>query len=771
MSAPLPIAPLREPILAALDRGPVVITSPTGSGKSTEVPRWLRARGPVVVVEPRRVACRGVAARVAELEGTELGSAVGYVVRDDVCATGDTAITFVTPGVALRWLQSGRLDRAATVLLDEFHERSMDLDLLLALLLRSDSPSLGLLSATLDGDRVAEHIGGEHLRGEGRAFPVDLRWLPGRTVLPDVRGLPERVRAALDLTSDREGDVLVFLPGKREIGLVHDALRSRAEEILPLHGGLTLAQQSRVFRQGGRRRVILATNVAETSVTLPGIEVVIDSGLVRRTRYHRGRATLTLLPIARDSAEQRRGRAGRVRPGVCVRLWAERAPLDPRTPPELHRESLVPLVLAAAACGHADLDLPFLDRPTDHAVADANDLLRGLGALDGDGITERGRALFTLPVDAHLGRLLQEARRTGAIHDAIDLVAALQVPRSLFRGRPDDPDDDLRDAGCDAVALIRALREGEPDRHQLDPHALRDARTGAARLRRLLDVPDQHVILDRRRLVDTVLAAWPGCAHVARRRRRDVAWSAGSTEQRLGRESAIDADKVDFILALDERTLGHGRDQDRIITAAMPVDKQVLLEAGLGEPRVAEAVLDSDRVVTHTEICLAGTVLTTREEVPRGPLARDALARLFLAGAWFPESLAECRDRLDRLALHARLEETEPPPELDAFVRERIATLGVESGDDVALLTGDDLLPDDLPAHVREQLDKDWPRHLDLGDARYHLLWRPRRRTLVLEKIGGRRRDPPPLRHLPGPISWRVVLRDHRGDTVLRERR
>jgi len=773
VSAPLPIDPLHDPVLHALERGPVVITAPTGSGKSTAVPRWVTARGPVVVVEPRRVACRGVASRVAELEGCELGTDVGYVVRDDVRASRHTRITFVTPGVALRWLQSGRLDQAATVLLDEFHERSLDLDLLLALLLARGAPRLGLLSATLDGDRVAEHLGGVHLRGEGRAFPVDVRWHAGRTVLPDVRGLPGRVRQALDQTADRPGDVLVFLPGKREIRLVEEALRGRPEEILPLHGGLTLAQQSRVFRSGGRQRVILSTNVAETSITLPGIEVVLDSGLVRRTRYHRGHATLTLLPVAQDSAEQRRGRAGRVRPGVCVRLWAQRAPLDPRTPPELHRESLVPLLLAAAACGHAALDLPFLDAPTEHAVADARELLHGLGALDADGITDRGRALFRMPVDAHLGRLLQEARRTGALQDAIDLVAALQVPRSLFRrDRPSDPDDDLREPGCDALALIRAVRHGEPGRHKLDAHALRDARTGASRLRRLLDVADRPLRdVDRPRLVRTVLDAWPGCAHVARRRRREVAWSAGSTEQRLGRDTAVDADKVDFILALDERTLGHGRTQDRIITAAMPVDKQVLIEAGLGDARVGQAQLDGDRIISRTELTLAGTVLTTREEVPHGELARQALARLFLEGAWQPDALLEARDRLDRLALHARLEGQEPPPQLDAFVRQRIHELGVETGEDLALLSGSDLLPDALPDYVREQLDKDWPRHLDLGDARYHLLWRPRRRTLVLEKIGGRRRDPPPLRHLPGPSSWRVILRDHRGDTVLRERR
>jgi ATP-dependent helicase HrpB len=517
----LPIDPLHDAVMAAFDAGPAVITAPTGSGKSTAVPRWVRARGPAVVVEPRRVACRGVAARVAELEGTPLGEGVGYVVRDDIRARRDTPLVFVTPGVALRWLADGRLDRAATVLLDEFHERSLDLDLLLALLHRRGRPRLGLLSATLDGDRVAAHLGGTHLVGEGRAFPVDVAYIPGQTVLPDPRGLEDRVRAALERAVDRPGDVLVFLPGKGEIARLLDALGDRPEEVLPLHGGLTLDQQARVFRPGSRRRILLATNVAETSVTLPDIEVVVDGGLVRRTRYRKGRASLTLLPIARDSAEQRRGRAGRVRPGLCLRLWAERAPLAPRTPPEIHRESLVPLLLAAAACGHPGLDLPFLDPPRDHAIADAREVLEGLGAWSEDGLTDRGRALFQLPVDAHLGRLLQEARRTGALQDAVDLVAALQVPRSLFRrDRPDDPADDLREPGCDGVALVRAVREGEPRRHRLDRFALREARAGAARLRRLLELPEGGGPVDRDRLLRTVLAAWPGAAHVARRRKQ-----------------------------------------------------------------------------------------------------------------------------------------------------------------------------------------------------------------------------------------------------------
>ncbi|HJL16845.1 MAG TPA: helicase-related protein, partial [Sandaracinaceae bacterium LLY-WYZ-13_1] len=308
MSEPaLPIDALRDEVLAAVDEAPLVLAAPTGSGKSTQVPRWLRGR--VVVVEPRRVACRSLAQRVAELEGARLGGPVGYRVRDDVRASGETRVLFVTPGVALR--DPSALERADAVVLDEFHERRLDVDLLFGLL-AARRRGLVVMSATLDGERVAKHLGGRFLEGEGRLHPVDVCYLGRGAQLPTPKDLVPRVSAAVDRAGDDAGDVLVFLPGRAEIAACADALRRRAGlRVLELHGGLSLKDQSRVFAPTDRRKVVLATNVAETSVTIPGIGVVIDAGLVRRTRYHRGRGFLTLSPVALDSAEQRAGRAGR----------------------------------------------------------------------------------------------------------------------------------------------------------------------------------------------------------------------------------------------------------------------------------------------------------------------------------------------------------------------------------------------------------------------------------------------------------------------------
>ncbi|TNF24256.1 MAG: ATP-dependent RNA helicase, partial [Deltaproteobacteria bacterium] len=366
----LPIDALRQAFDAALRAGPVVVTAPTGSGKSTRVPSWCP--GPVLVVEPRRVACRSLARRVAELEGTSVGAEVGYHVRDDRRASDATRILFATPGVVLRWLAGGAALPFATVILDELHERSLDVDLLLALLLSRRPAQLVAMSATLDAERVAAHLGGTLLRGDGRLFPVAVSYLGEPAALPTSEGLADRVADAVARAEQDPGDVLVFLPGKAEIARVADRLERRCpHEVLQLHGALPAEVQDRAFSPGPRRRVILATNVAETSLTLPRIGVVIDAGLVRRTRYHHGRGVLTLTAIAGDSADQRTGRAGRLGPGVCYRLWGRAGRLEPVTPPEIARESLVPLVLGAAACG-ADVDaLAFLDPPAGHAVAQA----------------------------------------------------------------------------------------------------------------------------------------------------------------------------------------------------------------------------------------------------------------------------------------------------------------------------------------------------------------------------------------------------------------
>ena len=797
----LPIDVLKEDVRHALEAGPVVLTSPTGSGKSTQVPRWCSGR--VVVVEPRRVACRSLAERVASLEGTQLGEDVGYHVRDDRCASDATRILFATPGIVLQDFR--RITRTAdTVVLDELHERRLDVDLLLALLqgryAQGNGPRLIAMSATLDGDRVAAHLRGTHLHVDVRTHPIDVRHHAARGVLPTREDLGARVVDALRSVRDDPGDVLVFLPGKGEIAEAADAIGTcpelRGLRVVPLHGGLSLSAQRRAFERGEARTVVLATNVAETSLTLPGIGVVIDAGLVRRTRYHRGRGFLTLAPIAEDAADQRAGRAGRTGPGVCVRMWARSAKLDTTTPPEMHRESLVPLVLAAAGCGADARTLPFLDEPKAHALEAAFDELTELGALDAEGtLTDEGRAMSGLPLDAPLARFLIQATRDGTTGDAIDVVAALMVGRPLFVGPVAHAEDDLRERGCDATAFVRALREGDPARHGLDRRSLEEARANATRLRRALDVRHDArspASFDRRALARTAIRADPRVVHVRRTRGKRVAWSNGGTELELGRETALaraettraqersDARPVETAIVLDSRAIGLGARNTRVlITCAMPVDVATLVDLGVGRERVAQVRREDGRIIATLERVYAKKVLAERDAEPTGALARDAIATLFLRGSIFKRVLPEARERLASRALAARLGGTrfgdehglprsEPPPALDAWVRDRLEELGVERGEDLALLSPEDLLPDPLPFEVRHVVDAHFPRQVDLGDARYAVDYDLEKRQAVLRIVHGRRDKPPPLSFLPSFPGFRICVEAGRTLHVLR---
>ena len=780
----LPIESLRARFLDEIKAQAVVLSSPTGSGKSTQVPRWCAGEGKVLVIEPRRVACRSLAQRVAHLEGCALGKDVGYHVRDERKATGSTRVLFATPGVVLRIFE--RIDRFRTVIVDEFHERGLEVDLLLALLVQRIRQGrfkgrLVVMSATLDGERIAEHVAGIHLQAEGRTFPVTVEYLPGRALLPEVQGLEDRLRTAVDAAREHPGDMLVFLPGKGEIAACAKALASRRDlELMPLHGGLTLSEQSRVFEPAQKRRVILATNVAETSLTVPGVGVVIDSGLVRQTRYVRDRGFLTLVPVAMDSADQRTGRAGRTAAGVSYRLWSEAAQLESQTPPEIHRESLVPLLLAASAQGEDCEALPFADPPKQHAVETARQELEALGALEPNGgITDRGRRLFGLPLDADLGRWLveaeeREAEHPGLLADMVDLVAALSVDRAIVDPpSEDDLEDDPR-AACDAVASIQALRGGL--RNRVRRHALDEAKAARRRLRQAFDVGGQERELDvpRRRLADCLLAADRRLAHIARRRGKRMAWSNGGTEIDLGRDCGVArSEDTDAILVLSTVALGLGkRDSRVVVTRAMPVPTAWLVEAGLGRERLQRLDIDDGVVVAKIERTYAKKVLARSQEVPEGTLAREAIASLFLEGRLFRSTMLQSRENLEATAvarrLAARLDdvpywlqevvgEPEPPP-FEDWIKERLLELGVTRGDDLPLLSPDDLLFPALSLMLREELDRTYPRRLKIEGVTYRVEYQLEQSLVVLKVEQGKPQKPPDAFYLPRFPGFRVQV-------------
>ena len=448
--SPLPIDQELPRIAAALaERSNAVLVAPPGAGKSTRVPLalldepWAQGRK-LILLEPRRLAARAVAERMARTLQEEVGATIGLRMRLGTRVSGRTRIEVVTEGVFSRMiLDDPELKGIGAVLFDEFHERSLDADLGLALALDAqgglrEDLRLLVMSATLDGARVAGLLGGAPVvESEGRAFPVETRYL-GRD--PNRRIEPEVVEASLRALRAEPGSQLVFLPGQGEIRRVEALLRERIDDasidVAPLYGALDRGAQDLAVAPArpGRRKVVLATSIAETSLTIEGVRVVIDSGLARVPAYEPGLGLTRLetVRVSRAGADQRRGRAGRTEPGICYRLWEEAATgaLEPFSAPEILSADLAPLLLDCAAWGVTDpAALAFLDPPPAPALNEARALLAELGALAADGrITETGRALRALPLPPRLARMVLAAGER--VRDAADLAAVL-VERGL----------------------------------------------------------------------------------------------------------------------------------------------------------------------------------------------------------------------------------------------------------------------------------------------------------------------------------------------------
>ena len=491
---PLPIDPLLPEIAAALaGSGAAVLQAPPGAGKTTRVPPtlldapWLGG-GKIVVLEPRRLAARAAARRMAAERGEEVGGTIGYRVRFDSRVGPATRIEVVTDGVFLRRLQEDpTLPGVGAVLFDEFHERRLDSDLVLALCLEAraavrDDLRLLVMSATLDGGPVATLLGGAPLiTSEGRAFPVETRHLPPAAGTRIEEAVAGAVRRAL---AEETGDVLAFLPGTAEIRRCLARLEESVDPavtLAPLYGDLALEDQDRAIRPSppGRRKVVLATAIAETSLTIEGVRVVVDGGLMRVPRFDpgSGMSRLDTVRVSRASADQRRGRAGRTGPGVCYRLWpeAEQRALAPFSPPEILSADLAPLALELADWGIADAaGLAWLDPPPPAALGQARELLHQLGAIDRAGvITAHGREMAVLGAHPRLSHLMVrgKARGEGALACAL---AALLGERDILRG-----------PGRDADLRSRVERLASGGRGPVQ-----QVRQAAAQLRRQLRVAD-----------------------------------------------------------------------------------------------------------------------------------------------------------------------------------------------------------------------------------------------------------------------------------------
>ena len=616
-----PIDPLLPQIRASLAEHPrLVLEAPPGAGKTTQVPPalldepWLAGRK-IVMLEPRRVAARAAANFMARQRGEEVGGTVGYRIRFENRVSAATRIEVVTEGILTRMLQDDpMLESVGALLFDEFHERHLSADLGLALALdvqaglREDL-RIVVMSATLDGERLATFLDAPRLSSAGRSFPVSIAHFASRR---DEAAEHHARRAVEHALAQHPGDVLVFLPGQREIARVETLLQSQsAADILTLHGELPVEAQTRVLQPDpdGRRRVVLATNVAESSVTLPGVRVVIDSGLAREPRYdpNSGFARLDVVNIAQASADQRAGRAGRVADGWAYRLWPESQRLEPQRRPEMAQVELAGLALELAAWG--DADLRFVDAPPPGALAAARELLQRLGALEDGSITALGRRMLALGTHPRLAAMLLAPRDRAEQALACDLAALIEA-RDPLRSRSDSVAERWQ-----ALAAFRAGRVA-PDASRSSLAALDQAAKQWRRRLRLDATPPPDA--PSHQLGDVLLHAFP---------------------DRIGRQHA--SDPYRYLLAngrsvklFDDSTLygerwivvSELRDEAR--------DARVLRAAPLDEARLREdfpqRFVTSDRVVWDASTRGIAAVRETRFDrivIESKPLAKPDPAR------------------------------------------------------------------------------------------------------------------------------------------------
>ncbi|TVQ62545.1 MAG: ATP-dependent RNA helicase HrpA [Phycisphaerales bacterium] len=486
----LPVSERREEIAEAIrNHQVVVLCGETGSGKTTQLPKICleigRGRAGVIAhTQPRRIAARSVAQRIADELNVPFGTVVGSKVRFGDQTSEQTAVKLMTDGILLAEIQTDRrLRRYDTIIIDEAHERSLNIDFLMGYLrqLLPKRPDLKLIitSATIDPQRFADHFGGAPvLMVEGRMYPVETRYRPLMTEAPDEddRSLQDAVLEALqELRRDAPWDVLVFMPGEREIRETakhleeHAGVLGRGLEILPLYARLTTAEQQRVFKQGRGQRVVIATNVAETSLTVPGIRAVIDCGTARISRYNPRTKVqqLPIEPISQASADQRKGRCGRVGPGVCVRLYAEED-FDAReafTPPEIVRTDLASVILRMRALRLGDPEsFPFVEPPEGRLIRDGYDTLLELGAIDERReLTAIGERLAKLPIDPRVGRMLLAGAEAGCVTEVLIIASALaaQDPRDRpmdQRHEADAAHEKFASEDSDFIALLKIWR-------------------------------------------------------------------------------------------------------------------------------------------------------------------------------------------------------------------------------------------------------------------------------------------------------------------------
>ncbi len=607
MTEPLPIFEVKSNIISEFkEKNRIVIHSPTGSGKSTQVPQFILdsnlCKGRILVLEPRRIAARMLASRVSNERGIELGTIVGFQTRFESAFNDDTRILYITEGVLPRkLLNDSNLSGIDTVIFDEFHERSLTTDLGLALVKKLQDISrpdlrIIIMSATLDSESLSRYLETSvTIKSAGRMYPVEERYIPSSPMMQPWDNALNGIRLLMREKAD--GDVLIFMPGayeiKKTVDLIKNAALPETCNVMPMYGDLPWESQKRVMEPTEKRKIIVATNIAETSLTIPNVRHVIDSGLARVNRYDPGRGfnTLYVESISRASANQRAGRAGREGPGICIRLWGAGSHNDRAlfSEPEILRVDLAEAVLTLKVLGISDPSLfNWFEPPPHQALSRAKQLLYLLGAFDLNGaLTEDGKAMAFFPAHPRISRLLFEAIKHGVPHEGA-FAAAVLSERPVLSGKPDLADkSDIKTGESDFEALAYLIGMAEKSGFSPQVCSRLGINAGAARqvlrtqayyigLLRKLHTKTQDTSSDRHALSKALLCSYPD--KLARFRDNGTLQYVmqGNKSGELARESA--ARGAQLIIAADIREMRNRGAQARtILSLACGIDEEWLL--------------------------------------------------------------------------------------------------------------------------------------------------------------------------------------------------
>ncbi|WP_063345570.1 helicase-related protein [Vibrio jasicida] len=769
----LPIDSLQAEFDQLVNHHHLVVEAETGSGKSTRLPLWAANHGRVLVIEPRRIACTSLAEFLAEQSGQPLGKQIGYAIKLHAHYDEKTKVVFVTPGVALRWFAEDKLASFDIVMVDEFHERRWDIDLLTAILKQEKQHRLIVTSATLEGEKLANYLDAKRLRSEGRCFPVTVthRSMDSR-YLPNKKGCEnDVVRTVKEALEDEEGDILVFLPGRKEITQCAQMLQSIDDVmVVKLHASVSDEERHRALTVQKQRKVVLATNVAETSLTIPNIRVVIDSGLERRTVQRNGRTALTLTNISKASAAQRMGRAGRVAEGACIRLFGEHAPLERVTPPELHREELVEPMLAAACCGYRLSELSFLDSVPEKSLNSALQTLQRMAAIDEQGdITEHGKKVYPLPIDALFADLVTRIQTKSEREAMIDLAAALSVPAQLYQLQGGEFAEALAQEepfGCDASLMIRLVRGEQLPGINLDASVLEEAQGLAKQMREVFELPDLEVASRYKRdeLTKAIATLHPELVFARRERRRD-ALSNGLMEMMVGRNSRF-PEKSEAALVLDSHSVpGRGVKQTLNLASVMlPVSLNLLRELELGEWQQGETNYEEEAPRATMHLVYAGRTIYTEYQALEGEVAVQSIVEMIEDETLLPGFAPLRKQQIQHWKIYNALGLNPEPiekTELDGlsfatWLVEQLETLGVESVEDIELFEADDIPFEGIPEWEYDDFVERYPLKLVLAELKLDVEYFVSRKLVqVIYAEGGRKGDPKRW-ELPRWSGWKV---------------